>query len=175
MITYSSQRLQKEFKRIGYFLLFSFAFFGLLAYWQNGGLSTSYYVSLPLVTYFFFATKATTQIYKDKIIKRRGWLFPSFKSQYNQFRSIKLQTRYIYQEGSGVKSYYAFYVGIVNGPFLSFVDLTSGIKDSDDGQAYIEFTEQLIELTQLPLTITDEFETQFKNSFGFEFNLKSKT
>ncbi|MBU2970754.1 hypothetical protein KO527_15485 [Pseudoalteromonas sp. C2R02] len=171
MLTLTSHKGLKEIKILGAIILLFGAFFGLLSFWQNGPLSVSYYVFMCCVVYFFFATKANVQIEKGKIIKQRGWLFPSFKSQYTHLKSVNLHTQYIHQEGSQVKSNYAFYIGIEDGPFKSFIDLSWCVKDTNNGQSYIDLTQQLIDITELPFSISDEFKIQFKNNFGFSFEL----
>lgn len=170
-LTISSKSGLRGVKIIGCFVLLIAIFFGFLIYWQDGSLSFSYWISTFLSTYFFWGMFASTEVSADKIVKKRGWVFPHFRSEYHQFRKIKLETKYIYNEGSGSHSYYAFYVGIVNGPFNDVVDLSWGFADSESGAAYVAFTKQLQALTGLSVEVTDNFHSQFINTFGHEFTL----
>ncbi|MGH1370617.1 MAG: hypothetical protein ACRBBW_01190 [Cellvibrionaceae bacterium] len=66
-------------------------------------------------------------------------------------------------------SYFAFYVGVVNGPFNQFVDLSWGVEETDDGMGYSQFVDRLKQLTGLPVSISEEFEREFEQRYGYPF------
>jgi hypothetical protein len=170
MLIISSKKGLRPAKVVGGVILFLGGFFvALTSYWQLDTLSAPRIVAIFLLSYFFWGMQSKTEVYPAKVVKRRGWFFPSFKSEYNQLRNIKLDSQYIFNEGYGAHSFYALYVGVVNGPFNEVVDLSWAVNDSDNGQEYVEFTKQLRELTGLPVVLTEEFKAQFNNKFDYCF------
>ena len=62
----------------------------------------------------------STRIEAKKVIKQRGWFFPSFRKAYQNLTRIELRAKYIHQQGHGAHSFYALYVGVINGPSVNF-------------------------------------------------------
>ena len=164
MITISSGQTLRPMKIFGVIILSFCSFGALLTYWQGETVRTSSIITVLFFSYLFLAMDSRTEVHKAKIIKKRGWLFPSFKSKYTQLKSIELDAKYIYMEGTGSQSYFAFYIGVLNGPFNDVVDLCWGDNDSSD--EYIEFLHNLRKLTRLPIIPTKEFKAQFSKKFG---------
>lgn len=127
-------------------------------------------ISVFLVSYFFWGMSFSTTVYAESVTKKRGWIFPYFKSEYHQLKRIELRTLYIYQHEYGAQSRYILYVGIINGVSNEFVNLSWGVRETESGEGYREFVNQLKKLTNLPITVNEEFEAQFKQKYGSEFS-----
>lgn len=146
-----------------------FLCFGLSTLMLDGALYSGRTLAIFLVSYLFLGISLKTTINANSIIKKRGWLFPYATSEYNQLKRIELRSMYIYQHGFGAHSHYALYVGIVDGSLNQYIDLSAGIRNTKHSEDYKNFVRQLTELTQLPVLITDEFNLQFENKFGYKF------
>lgn len=143
---------------------------GLAAVATEEPFSTARLVAMILISYVFWGIASSTVVDSDRVIKKRGWFFPYFKSEYTALKRIELRSKYIYQEGYGAQSYFALYVGVVNGPFNQFVDLSWGVEETADGEGYRKFVEQLAGLTGLQVIVTDEFNKQFELRYGSAFS-----
>lgn len=132
----------------------------------EGSDSTGRVIAVFLVSYFFWGMSFSTAVDSTSVTKKRGWFFPYFTSKYDQLKRIELRTKYIHQQGPGVSSYYALYVGIINGVANEFVDLSWGVKDTESSEAYREFVNELQALTNLPVSVNEEFATRFEEKFG---------
>ncbi len=145
--------------------------FGGFALYMEDHSSSARIPIFILVSYLMWGLSFTTRIEAQKVIKQRGWFFPSFRKVYRDLKRIELRAKYIHQQGQGAHSYHALYVGVINGPFNDFVDLSWGVTSTDDADAYLNFIREVQQLTQLPVTITKEFSEQFKLKFDQDFEL----
>ena len=148
-----------------------FMAFGCFALYLEEPVSSTRISVFILVSYLMWGLSFSTRIEAKKVIKQRGWFFPSFRKAYQNLTRIELRAKYIHQQGHGAHSFYALYVGVINGPFNDFVDLSWGVKSTDDADSYLSFIQQLQQLTQLPVTVTKEFSEQFKQKFDQDFDL----
>jgi len=125
-----------------------------------------------LVSYLFWGMSFSTLITPNSIVKKRGWFFPCFRSEYHELKAIQLKTAYIYQHGYGAHSHHALYVGVTHGPFDKFVDLSWGVRKTENGEGYLEFVNRLQTLTRLPVQVDEEFKLKFKQKYATEFSYK---
>ncbi len=145
--------------------------FGCFALYMEEPFSSTRICIFILVSYLMWGLSFTTRIEAQRVTKQRGWFFPSFRKEYRDLKRIELRAKYIHQQGQGAHSHYALYVGVINGPFNDFVDLSWGVTSTDDAEAYLNFIEEVQQLTQLPITVTKEFSEQFKLKFDQDFEL----
>lgn len=147
-----------------------FLILGLLAILLEQPFSQARAVAITAVSYVFWGLYFSTTISSEEIVKVRGWLFPHFRTKYALLKRIELRSDYVYQQGAGAHSHHALYIGVINGPFNDYIDVSGGVKDPNKGQSLIEYVKTLSALTDLPVIIDDEFKQHFLLKFGFEFS-----
>ena len=147
-----------------------FLLFGGFALFLEEPRSPARATALFAVTYLLWGLYFNTRVHSNKVIKKRGWFFPHFTSRYDSIKRIELRSSYIYQEGYGAYSRFALYVGVINGPFDQFIDLSWGVEQTETGEGYERFIRELQQLTGLAVKVDPEFATQFKNKFGYEYS-----
>lgn len=103
-----------------------FLLVGMVALALEEPYSSDRILSVFLVSYFFWGLSFSATTNAESITKKRGWLFPYFKSDCRQLKRIELRTLYIYQHEYGAQSRYIFYVGIISGVSNEFVNLSWG-------------------------------------------------
>ncbi len=146
-----------------------FLIFGGIALALEEPFSIGRFLAVFFVSYILWGMSFSTVISTSRIVKSRGWLFPSFKSEYSHLKKIELKSSYIYQHGHGAHSHDALYVGIINGASNEFVDLSWGVRKTEDGEGYREFVDNLQALTNLPVNVGQDFKAKFKEKYNVAF------